>query len=101
MAVVQVPLDAVASQSVAVTLGTQPCVIVLRQLGARQYISVSWNGTVLCSNVLVVNLSAIIRAEYTGFVGDLAAIDLQGDEAPQYDGWGTRWLLLFNPDTSA
>ena len=94
--VVTVPLRAIPSQSVNVILAGQPCIIDLRDTGGRQYLSLSLNGTVICRNVLVVNRSAIVRAAYTGFVGDLAAVDTQGDEAPEYTGWGTRWFLAFN-----
>jgi len=96
MAVTIVPLKAIPSQSVNVILAGQPCGIALRQIGGRQYLSLSLNGTAICQNILVVNRSAIVRAAYTGFVGDLAAVDTQGDEAPEYTGWGTRWVLAFN-----
>lgn len=96
MAIVTVPLKAVPSQGVNVILAGQPCTILLRQIGGRQYLSLSLNGTVICRNVLLVNMSGVVRASYTGFIGELAAIDTQGDEAPQYSGWGTRWLLAFN-----
>ncbi|MGL4756296.1 MAG: hypothetical protein ACRCXB_28415 [Aeromonadaceae bacterium] len=96
MAVNIIPIRAVPSQTVQITLAGQPVTLYLRQLGGRQYISVSWAGTVLCETVLMVNRSAIIRAAYTGFVGDIAVYDTQGDDAPEYTGWGSRWLLLFN-----
>lgn len=96
MAINTIPIRAVPAQTVQVTLAGQPVTLYLRQLGGRQYISVSWAGTVLCETVLMVNRSAIIRAAYTGFVGDIAVYDTQGDDAPEYTGWGSRWLLLFN-----
>ena len=96
MGVSTIPLKAVPSQSVNVVLAGQPCTIGLRLMGGRQYLSLSLNGTVICRNVLVVNRSAIVRAAYTGFIGELAAIDTQGDDAPEYTGWGTRWVLAFN-----
>lgn len=96
MGISTIPLKAVPSQSRNVVLAGQPCTISLRLMGGRQYLSLSLNGTVICQNVLVVNRSAIVRAAYTGFIGELAAIDTQGDEAPDYTGWGTRWVLAFN-----
>lgn len=93
-----IPLNQVPSQSVNVILAGQPCTIDLRQLGDRQYFSLSLNGEVICRNVLLVNKSRIVRAAYTGFVGDFAVIDTQGDEPPVYTGWGTRWLLAFSSD---
>lgn len=98
MAINEIPLRPIPAQTVQVSLAGQPVTIYLRELGGRQYLSVSWAGTVLCESVLVVNRSAIIRAPHTGFVGDIAAYDTQGDEAPQFNGWGARWRLLFNSE---
>ncbi|MNO44420.1 hypothetical protein D3C76_346630 [compost metagenome] len=98
MAVTLIPVRALPSQSINVVLAGQPCTIILRQIGGRQYLSLSLNGAVICQNVLMVNRSAIVRAAYTGFIGDLAAVDTQGDEAPVYTGWGTRWVLAFNDE---
>lgn len=98
MAIITVPLRPVPSQSVNIVLSGQPCIIGLREIGGRQYLSLSLNGVPICDNVLVVNRSAIVRAGYTGFVGDLAAIDTQGDEAPQHSGWGDRWFLAYNDE---
>lgn len=98
MAITFIPLRAIPSQSVNVPLAGQPCTIILREIGGRQYLSLSINGNVICQNVLMVNRSAIVRAAYTGFIGELAAVDTQGDEAPVYTGWGTRWVLAFNDE---
>ena len=93
-----IPIRAVPSQTVQVSLAGQPCTLYLRELGGRQYISVSWAGEPICESVLIQDKTGIIRAPYTGFVGEIAAYDTQGDEAPSYEGWGDRWLLLFNPE---
>lgn len=98
MAVFTIPLTQVPSQSVNVLLAGQPCTIELRLMGGRQYFGLSVNGTVICRNVLLVNASRIVRAKYTGFIGDFFVIDTQGDEPPQYTGWGARWLLAFSQD---
>jgi hypothetical protein len=98
MATFTIPLKQVPSQAVNVLLAGQPCTVELRQMDGRQYFGLSVNGTVICRNVLMVNLSRIVRAAYTGFIGDFAVIDTQGDAAPEYTGWGTRWLLAFSDD---
>ena len=98
MAVVRIPLKQRPSQSVNVTLAGQPCTIRLRLLGDRQYLSLSNGGDVICENVLVQNRAKIIRAAYTGFIGDIIAVDLQGDEPPDYTGWGERWVLVFSDE---
>lgn len=98
MAISEIPLRPIPSQVVQVTLADQPVTLYVRELGGKQYLSASWDGVVLCESVQVVNRSGIIRAPYTGFIGDIAAYDTQGDEAPQFAGWGTRWRLLFNSE---
>lgn len=98
MSVVRIPLKQKPSQAVNVTLLGQPCTIILRLLGGRQYLSLSKSGEVICENVIVQNRSKIIRAAYTGFIGDIIAVDLQGDEPPYYTGWGERWVLVFSDE---
>jgi hypothetical protein len=93
-----IPVKPIPSQAVNVLLAGQSCTIELRLMGGRQYFSLSVNGTVICRNVLMVNLSRIVRAAYTGFIGDFAVIDTQGDAPPEYTGWGARWLLAFSDD---
>lgn len=97
--VVTIPLQAVANQSVAVTLAGQACIITIQTLSEadqRQYFSLSVAGTIICQGVMMVNDHAIVQAAYTGFIGDFAVEDLQGDAPPLYTGWGTRWLLVYS-----
>ena len=96
MAIFEVPLQAIPSQTVVIVLDGQPYVVGLRELGGRQYFSLSVNGSVICENVLISNNSRIVNAPYTGFRGDFASIDLVGDEPPNYTGWGDRWRLAFS-----
>lgn len=98
MAIFTIPLSAVPSQSLSVVLANQPCTIELRLMKGRQYFSLSVNGTVICRNVLIVNRSFIVQAAYTGFIGDFAVIDNQGDAPPEFQGWDTRWFLAFSDD---
>lgn len=96
MAIFEIPVQPIPSQSLNVVLADQPCTIELREIGGRQYFSLSVNGTVICSNILIVNNERIVNAQYTGLVGDFASIDTVGDDPPQYTGWGSRWLLAFS-----
>lgn len=91
-----IPLQPVPSQSVAVLLEGQPFILHIRQIGGRQYFSASISGEVICLNVLMVTRSLIMQASYKNVVGDFFVIDNQGDEAPEYTGWGNRWLLAFS-----
>lgn len=98
MTISRIPLKQRPSQAVNVTLDGQPCTIILRLMDGRQYLSLSKGGTVICDNAQIQNRTKIVMAAYTGFTGDLICIDLQGDEPPQYTGWGARWVLLFKSD---
>lgn len=98
MADVQIPLRQIPNQSLACVLSGQSCVITIRMLGENLYLSLSKDGAPICQNVLLVDRSAIVRAAYTGFVGDLIVVDKAGQENPQYDGWNDRWVLLYNED---
>lgn len=44
----------------------------------------------------MVDRSRIVRAEYTGFKGDFIAVDTGGKGAPFFDGWGSRFFLLYS-----
>lgn len=91
----QVPVQAIPSQSIAILLNNQKCVITLREMLNNQYFSLISNGKVICNNLLLQNNSTVIDASYTGFVGDFAVEDLQGSDRPSYEGWGSRWVLMY------
>ena len=90
-----IPTQPVPSQSLSVNLGGQNCIIILRQLLDRQYLSLSVNGVSLCQNVLIQHKSAIVRMGYSGFIGDIYCLDYSGQRPPVYTGWGTEWDLYY------
>lgn len=108
MELIQVSLQPIPAQNVAVALPSasdssvmQNCIVSTRELRGHQYMSLSVGGVVVVNNVRMVLNSALVRAAYAGLAGDFAVIDLTGDNAPvKYAGWGSRWVLLFNPDSS-
>ena len=91
----EIPLQAVPSQTVGVSLNKQKCSITLRELNNRQYLSLSINGVSICNNVLLQSSSRIVSASYAGLIGDFLVIDLNGNDAPIYTGWNTRWVLMY------
>ena len=92
---IQVPLQQIPAQTVALSLNGQNCAITLREFNGRQYFSLTLNGVTICSNVLLQTNSSIINAAYTGFIGDFVVIDMNGTDAPIYTGWNTRWVLSY------
>lgn len=106
MELIQVPLQPVASQRVAIALpaadgSQQNCIVSTRSMRGEQYMSLSVGGVAVCNNVRMSLNTALVKASYAGLSGDFAVIDLTGDNASvDFNGWGTRWVLLFNPDSS-
>jgi hypothetical protein len=112
--VVIIPLQAVASQTVNVSLAGQACTINVYQKGILPpfpALTVASTGVYLLSavvyldlyisNVLVLggircmNGVAIVRNSYLGFTGDLAFYDTQGSTDPVYSGLGSRYVLAY------
>jgi hypothetical protein len=96
MTIFSIPLQQIASQSVAVTLNNQNCIVSLRELNGRQYFSLSISGKTICQNILIQDRTKIVRAAYLGLVGDFVSYDTQGNEPPLYTGWGDRWVLTYD-----
>ncbi len=90
-----VPLSAVPSQMLAVALGGQSCRIVIRTRLTGPYLDLYVNDASIALGVLCLDRTALVRAAYTGFVGELAFVDTQGASDPTYDGLGTRYVLLW------
>lgn len=83
-----VPLQAVASQQVAVTLATQPCTINVYQTDAGLFCDLYVLDAPIVTGVAALNANRIVRDAYLGFTGDLAFFDTQGAEDPDYSGLG-------------
>lgn len=93
-----VPLQAVASQQVNVTLANQNTTINVYQLSTGLFVDVLVNGVLIIGGVIAENLNVIVRSVYLGFTGDIAFVDTQGSADPVYTGLGTRWILgYFSP----
>jgi len=88
-----VPLQPVPSQTVAVTLATQPCTINVYQLSTGLYCDLLVNDVLIIGGVICLNANVIVRDAYLGFVGDLAFIDTQGTTDPVFTGLGGRYAL--------
>lgn len=92
----QIPLAAVPTQTVAVALDGQPVEIELRQNGASMYFSLRHDDvpvvdTRICRNVQLL----LVDARYRGFRGDFMFKDMQGDTDPVYTGLAARYVLVY------
>ena len=90
-----IPLQAVPSQAVSVTLGTQISQINVYQKLPGLFLDLFVDNNLVIGGVLCQNLNRIVRSAYLGFSGDLAFIDNQGDTDPVFTGLGTRYSLAY------
>ncbi len=90
-----IPVQAVKSQTLQVILAGQKCSINLYQKYTGLYLDLYVNFQPVICGVICQNLNPIVRSVYLGFTGDLAFIDSQGADDPDYAGLGTRYYLAY------
>jgi hypothetical protein len=90
-----VPLNAVASQQLQVTLGGQACQLNLYEKSTGLFMDVLVSGSLIIGGVICLNRTVIVRDAYLGFIGDFAFVDTQGADFPVFTGLGTRFLLCY------
>lgn len=90
-----VPLQAVPSQIVGVSLANQACTFNVYAKSAGLYIDVLVNNALIIGGVICQDLNRIVRDVYLGFIGDLIFFDTQGASDPTYSGLGGRFVLLY------
>lgn len=90
-----IPLSPVPSQTLKVNLAGQACDITVYLIGALLYCDLAVAGLPIISARLIRDRVQLVRYAYLGFVGDLAMVDTQGTEDPQYLGLGARWQLTY------
>jgi hypothetical protein len=95
-----VPLVAVASQQINITLNGQACSINVYQKSTGIYFDLFFNNAPVRTTVRCLNESELLAdAQYLGFVGDFMFVDTQGDTDPTYTGFGPeptgRYQLVY------
>jgi len=90
-----IPLQAVPSQLVNVTLSDQACQIAVYQLSTGMFVNLFVNNALVIGGVIAEDRNRIVRSKYLGFVGDLAFVDIHGKEDPVYTEIGTRYFLVY------
>lgn len=92
----RVPLQAVANQTLAVTLARQNAQITLRQFDGNLYFSLTANGVSIVRTRVCRDRSRILLdARYQPFVGDFAFVDTQGTDDPTFEGLDSRFRLYY------
>ena len=93
-----IPLAQVPSQKILVTLNGQNCTLILRSLDGKQYLSLSVDSNPVFYNTLIVDRIPLKKYRYLPFVGDIASVDTQGQEDPDYKQWNSRFQLVYDSD---
>lgn len=96
MSYLAIPLAAVASQTVTITIADQRIRLNVYQKAFGLFVDVYVNDAVILSGALARNLVKIVRSAYLGFIGDLFFFDTQGESDPTYDGLADRFVLLYS-----
>lgn len=93
---VQIPLAATPSQSLTVQLGEQSCRLNVRQRRTGLFVDLYVRDVAIALGMKALDRDRMVRAKYTGFVGDLWFADTQGTDDPSYDGLAGRFVLLWD-----
>ena len=98
MALQTIPLQPLPDQTVQVYLGGQN--ITLRAYQRRYgFFTDLYRGNVLVRRGMEgLNLVPLVQDGYLGFVGNLYFYDTRGNQDPLYEGLGSRFILLYDPD---
>lgn len=92
---VEVPLISYPSRSFQIILDEQDCSLKLYQKGRVLYLDLSVNASPVTAGNICLNKTSIILHSQRLFTGHLFFLDTVGDSHPQWDGLGSRWVLLF------
>ncbi len=90
-----IALPAKPSLTVNTVLGGQNVTLNINTRATGLFMDVLVDDVAIVSSRICINQVPVVRNAYLGFVGDLAFTDTQGNEDPQYSGFGTRFLLLY------
>jgi hypothetical protein len=95
LSLLRIPLISTPSQSFAVQLGQQPCQIDVFQKRTGLFLNLYVNNAPIILGTLCRDRVWMVRDAYLGFTGDLAFIDTQGVDDPDYTGLADRFQLLW------
>ena len=95
MSVYESPLTPIPHQLVASVVGSQSYEITIRQMGSSLFTSVVIDGEQITRNVRATSGGSITPWGDARVGTQIYWQDTQGDDDPQFDGLGSRWLLCY------
>ena len=92
-----IPLNAISRQTFSVALGSQNCQITIDQRGTwGVFVAIAVDAVDIVSSSLARDRVGLVRYAYTGFVGEVFFADTLGTSDPDYTGFGTQYLLVYD-----
>lgn len=96
----RIPISAIPNQQLSVVLDDQNCVIALRQIAQSVYCDLTVDDAVVFQGRICETESLINQYPSRNFHGKLFFVDTKGSDNPQYEGFNSRWLLVYEPEES-
>ena len=97
----EIPLDPIPAQRFSVTLDNRECAFHLYWRGRRLYCDMDVAGKRVETGSICRDRLHLLQSPTGLFSGRLFFTDTRGKEDPRWDGLGTRWLLLCQPEGGA
>ena len=91
----EVPLQPVPAQSAKVILGGQACQLLVYQKPQGLFVDINADDVDVVVGVIARDAVPLVCREYAGFSGNLLFIDTQGTSDPSYEGFGSRFSLVY------
>ena len=93
-----IPLQAVPSQILQIVLDGQETTLRFYWRWGRVYCDLTNGTNKIVSGGLCLNLQPVNPFPSAFFSGKLYFLDMLGNEPPQWEGLGTRWVLFYLSD---
>lgn len=91
----QIPLRPIPAQTVKAVLSGQNCQIAVSQKAQGVFVDISADGVAVAASTIARDAVPLVSREYAGFLGNLLFVDTQGDNDPEYTGFGSRYSLVY------
>jgi len=92
---VEIPLQPIPAQELQCILDSQNCTLRLYWRFWKLYMDLMVDSEPVFQGAICQNLQWVNQSPSPEFSGGLVFVDGLGDDAPRWDGLGTRWALLY------
>ena len=92
---VEIPLQPIPAQEVQVILDAQNCTLSVYWRFGHLYADLLVDSEPIFTGAICQNLQWVNQSPSPVFSGGLMFVDSLGEDAPRWDGLGSRWSLLY------